>query len=167
MRQEFGEEAKHVKKSKNFLKDILNKYEAIYHQLRTAKTSQDPLAEIQNRHAVGNLWFASGHLPQAAEFWGDALATIFRKVHPIEHYHEVLQEQSPFLAQKVGLKETVLALSLLYKVSLFGCAHRLQLQKASAHFACHLGFALFEGSLEYPQTCLMYKDFRVRDFPSP
>lgn len=90
MYREFGEEAKHVKKSKNFIKDIINKYEAIYVQLKNSKTSKDTLAEIQNRNEVGNLWFASGNVDKAEEFWGDSLATIFRKVKPIENYHEIL-----------------------------------------------------------------------------
>ena len=83
MLREFGEEAKHVKKSKNFIKDIINKYDAIYEQLRNSKTSKDTFAEIQNRNDVGNLWFASGNLDKAYEFWNDSLATIFKKVNPI------------------------------------------------------------------------------------
>lgn len=50
MYRKFGEEAKHVKKSKNFIKDIINKYDAIYNQLKNNKTSKDTLAEIQNRN---------------------------------------------------------------------------------------------------------------------
>lgn len=114
---------------------------------------------------MGNLWFASGHLDKAHEFWNDALATIFRKVQPIEHYQEILEENRPYLSRNIGQKEIVLALCLLYKVSRFTCGHRLQLQKLAAHFACHLAYCLFETSLEYPQAYLPYKDFRIKSFP--
>jgi len=91
MLREFGEEAKQVKKSKNFIKDIINKYTAIYDQLKNNKTSKNTLAEIQNRNDVGNLCYASGLIQEAAEFWKDSLATIFRTVDPIENYHTILQ----------------------------------------------------------------------------
>jgi hypothetical protein len=40
------------------------------------------------------------------------------------------------------------------------------MQKAAAHFACALTYSLFETSLDYPQSYLMYKDFRINSFPS-
>ena len=83
MLREFGQEAKHVKKSKNFIKDIINKYDDIYSSLKNNKTSKDTFAEIQNRNDVGNLWFAFGSLEKAYEFWNDSFATIFKKVNPI------------------------------------------------------------------------------------
>ncbi len=71
------------------------------------------------------------------------------------------------MVSNIGQKEIVLAICLLYKVSRFACGNHLQLQKAAAHFACHLTYSLFETSLEYPQAYLPYKDFRIKSFPLP
>jgi uncharacterized membrane-anchored protein YhcB (DUF1043 family) len=44
MYRDYGEDAKHVKKSKNLIKDIINQYDKIYDELRNSKTSKDTLA---------------------------------------------------------------------------------------------------------------------------
>lgn len=113
------------------MKDIINKYDLIYQQLKNSKTSKDPLAEIQNRNEVGNLWYAAGQLPKAQEHWNDSLATIFKTVNPLEHHHEILTSQAPYLVQQVGNKETLLAICLLYKISNFTAAHQLHTQRAA------------------------------------
>lgn len=148
------------------IKNIINKYAAIYQELKNSKTSKDTLTEIQNRNDLGNLSYAHGNLEMAYESWNDSLATIFREVNPIEKYHAVIDSKKPFLVKAVGEKEVILAICLLYKIANFGCAHKLQIQRASSHFACHLAFSLFETSLDYPQTPEAFKDFRIRKFPA-
>ncbi len=46
------------KNRKNLLKDLIAKYEQLYHKLRNNKTSKDTMSEIMNRNEVGNLSYA-------------------------------------------------------------------------------------------------------------
>lgn len=144
MYRQYGEESRLARNRKNAIKDIIYRYDDIYDKLQSSKTSKDPLTEIQNRNDVGNLNFAAGSIEKAYEYWSDSLATIFKTVQPIEHYHDILQQYKPCMASKVGEKEIVLALSLLFKISCFCCYKRLEMQRLCARFACHLAYSLFE-----------------------
>lgn len=86
MFKNYGDDTRLAKNRKNAVKDIIEQYDKIYRELKNNKTSKDPLAEIQNRNEVGNLYFAIGSYEKAGEFWEDALATIFKTVRPVENY---------------------------------------------------------------------------------
>ena len=86
------------------------------------------MAEIQNRNEVANLHFAAGSVEKAAEFWSDALATIFKTVHPVDNYLDILQERKTFLVNSVGEKEAMLSLNLLFKIAKFGSYNKVYAQ---------------------------------------
>ena len=66
MFKNYGDDTRLAKNRKNAVKDIIEQYDKIYRELKNNKTSKDPLAEIQNRNEVGNLYFASGSYEKAA-----------------------------------------------------------------------------------------------------
>lgn len=92
---------------------------------------------------MGNLHFAAGSNKDACVGWEDALATIFKKVGPVDNYLEILSERKSFLVNSVGEREAVLSMNLLYKISKFGCFNRLESQYNCLELACSIGASLF------------------------
>lgn len=125
MFKNYGDDTRLAKNRKNAIKKIIENYEKIHTELKNNKTSKDTLAEIQNRNDTGNLYFAVGNYEWAKEMWSDALANIFKKVHPIQNYREILEERKVFLVNSVGEKEVLIGLNLLYKISKFGSFHKV------------------------------------------
>lgn len=46
----YGQDTRLAKNRKAALKDIIEQYDRIYHELRNNKTNVNPLAEMQNRN---------------------------------------------------------------------------------------------------------------------
>jgi hypothetical protein len=162
MLKSYNEDARVAKNRRSAVKDMIEQYERSYRELRNAKTPKDPFAEICNRNDVGNLHFVAGTHGKAQECWEEAIAAIFRTARPIENYLEVCKPRTTMLVTDVGWRETILSLTLLYKIAKFGAYHKLYYQYNCTKFAIRLTCALFETDLRHPQSLLGHARYRLK-----
>lgn len=65
------------------------------------------------------------------------------------------------MVDRIGQKEVLLAINLLYKISMFGSYKRLYAQYNCTEFACRLGKALYEIDSKHPQTLMAHASYRL------
>jgi hypothetical protein len=123
-----------------------------------------------NRNEVGNLHYAlvdvdgDENISKAFEYWNDALATIFRKVNPVENYLEILEENKDKMVVNIGFKELLIAVPIIYKISQFCCHKSLNLQRKTVEFCAEIVYKLFLTSLIHPQHLIAFSTYRLKSF---